>query len=240
MLGLAQVAGDDLGELVAIPVRLEQIEVRRLSKPCRACVARPPGHVHPCLRHGHTRWPVVVEDVPPLGVDLVHFVAVLERVGGRGPASRGWPRPAADQRDALPAGERRRRGSRRPRGRPRSAASARIVADISVVRVEVRLLASMNVQIPLAVSDRRPHRAPEPGLPVRRRLRTIGPRAVAEDVTIARPRAAPSRQRLTKPRVSVRGVVGNDVHDKPHSRGGEHTEQLIEVSSVPSLASTSR
>src|SRR4051794_15500543 len=75
-----------------------------------------------------------------------------------------------------------------------------IVANISVVPVEVRLLASVNVQIPLAVPDLRPHRAPEPGLPVRRRLRTIGPRAVAEDVTIARPasRAEPPAPHETR------------------------------------------
>jgi len=83
LLRVGQVVGDDPQELPARPVGFEQVEVEGLAQPGQAGVPRPPGRVHPCLRHADPRRVVLVEDLPPFGVDLMDFVPVPERMGPR-------------------------------------------------------------------------------------------------------------------------------------------------------------
>ena len=81
LLRVGQVIGDDPQELPARPVGFEQGEVEGLAQPGRAGVPHSPGRVHPCLRHADPRRVVLVEDLPPFGVDVMDLVPVPERMG---------------------------------------------------------------------------------------------------------------------------------------------------------------
>ncbi|CRH70632.1 Uncharacterised protein [Chlamydia trachomatis] len=79
--------GNGLVHLVADPVLLREFEVEYLSELFGAGVQMLPVRVHPGLRNRETRRIVLVEQLPPFTVDLMHLIAVIGRmraIGGNG------------------------------------------------------------------------------------------------------------------------------------------------------------
>ena len=197
-----------MAELRGVEVRLEQVEVERLAETLGARIARAPRALHPRLGDRGAGRVVLVEHRPPLGVDVVHVVAVDDRV-------------AAVDRHGVEFGLARQRLGEILREhvgdvdaeavdaaiRPEPQRAHEVLAHLRVVPVEVGLLDGEEVQVPLAVRDLLPRRAAEDRLPVGRRLCAVGAGPVAEDVAVARRRARRGGERLLEPLVQIRGVV---------------------------------
>ncbi len=232
--GQREIVGDDAAELSRVEVGLEKVEVERLTEALGARVQRHARGVHPGFGHRGARRVVRVEHRAPLGVDLVHVVAVEQRVG------------AVD----------RHRLELRPRGKglaevlgqhvrdvdaePVDAAVApeaqglhEVGAHLGVRPVQIGLRDVEVVEVPLAVVDALPRGSAEHRLPVRRRLRTVGPGPLAEDVAVTRGGAAAGGERLLEPGVVVRGVVRHDVHHHPDAVGVQLRDELVHVGQGP-------
>jgi len=233
-LYVGEVVGDDPQELVGLPVRLEQVEVEGLSQPVRAGVSRPPGRVHPRFRHAGPRRVVLVEDPPPFGVYVVHFVAVPERMIPVRERRVGQVPVDAERLERL--GQVLGQAVRHvyaepvdPAVGPEPQGGQEVIPDLAVRPVEVGLLGGEQVQVPLPVRDAGPGRAAEHGGPVRRGLRAVWALSVAEDVPVPGLRSLRGGQRLTEPGVPVRGVIRHDVDDDldpPSVQAGGH---LVEI-----------
>ena len=161
---------------------------------------------------------VLVEDLTPLGVDLVHLVAVVERVVAVQRAGSRPPAPAccaAARRGPWPARARRRPDSRRRPGRPRTAGSSRkSVAHLGVVPVEVGLLAGEEVAVPLThrVRGSRPGRRSARSSPTAARTR---PGRCRRGRCSGRGRPSPAAEARASTNQGCRSEVwfGHDVDD---------------------------
>ncbi len=230
---------DHLPEFVRVPRRLQILEVEGLPQFVRAGVQGAPGAGDPGLGDGHPGRGVRVEDLAPVAVDLVHLVAVVERVrAGRelaeGVLTAPLGRAQVPQRLAEILGEGVRdvdpESVHAPVG-PEPQGGAVVVADVLVPPVEVGLLGGEEVQVPLPVRHPLPGAAAEHGLPVGgRQLAPLAP-AVPEDVAVAGGRTRTRAQRLLEPDVLVGGVVGDDVDDhlQPEPvRLADHRVEVVE------------
>jgi hypothetical protein len=155
--GQVEVVVDDVAEGGTIEVGLEQIEVERLAESFGARVPGSAHTVHPGLGHRGARRRVAVEDGAPLRVDLMHLVAVPQRMSA--PA---WERVKGRLvRQILAQMLRQSVGDVDAKAvdaavRPEPKGLEEVVPNLSVVPVEVRLLGGEVVQVPLAVPDRLP------------------------------------------------------------------------------------
>ena len=152
-LASAQVLGDDGAELLRVEVGQQQVEVERLAQTLRAGVAGAPGGVHPGLGDGGARRRVLVEERAPLGVDLVHLVAVPERVRAIQQFALGAKLRLGGQRVGHVLGQRvghvDAEAVHAAVG-PEAQGLQEVVADLAVVPVQVRLLRGEEVHVPLA------------------------------------------------------------------------------------------
>src|SRR5215203_6593031 len=112
---------------------------------------------------------------------------------------------------------------------PESQRGEEVVAYLAVVPVEVGLLTREQMAIPLPVGHPGPRWAAEVGDPVRRWLRALWARTVAEDVAGPGGRARLGGQCLLEPRVQIRRVVGHDVDDHPDTDRVRRRNQGIEI-----------
>lgn len=115
--------------------------------------------------------------------------------------------------------------------RPEPQRGAEVLVHVRILPVEVGLLLREQVQVPLAVASGLPCRAAEERLPVVRRQFAVRALAVTEDVAVTRGGARCARQRLLKPRVHVRRVVGHNVHNHFEAgavRSGHHRVEIVE------------
>ncbi len=237
--GVGQRTGDDLAQLRRVPAALEVLEVERLAQFVRAGVQRAPGARDPCLGDRHPGRRVGVEDLPPVPVDLVDVVPVVEGVGAGGEvrerrlaAQLGGAEVAQrfgqvlDQRvrhvdpEAVDAAV----GPELERG-------AEVGADLLVLPVQVGLLGREQVEVPLPVRHPLPGAAAEDGLPVGGREFAPRAAAVAEDVAVAGGRTRARLQGLAEPRVPVRGVVGDQVDDHLQAQAvglGGHGVEVVQ------------
>ena len=232
--GEREVVGDDATELARVEVGLEQVEVERLPQALDARVQRHARGVHPRLGDGGTGRVVLVEHGAPLGVDLVHVVAVEQGVGAvlrhRGELS------GRRQRLAEVLGEHVGDVDTEPVDTavaPEPQGADEVRPHLGVRPVQVGLRHVEVVEVPLPVRDALPRGPAEHRLPVRRRLGPIGSGALAEDVPLARGRPAAGGESLLEPRVVVRGVVGHDVDDDPDAVGVQPRDELVHVGQGP-------
>ncbi len=164
---------------------------------------------------------VLVEDLAPAAVDLVHAVLVeeghdvvaeqLELVGAAEVGQAGGLDQAVGDVDAEAV---------HAHVEPEAQDRAELVGDGRVVPVEVGLLGGEQVQVPVAggavrVLGAGPGRAAEDGLPVVGRQFALLALAGAEVVAVAQRGAGAVAQGALEPLVLVRGVVGNEVDDDP-------------------------
>ena len=173
--------------------------------------------VDPGLRHGRPRRVVRVEDRPPLGVDLVHVVAVerrMQAVVGAGRRARP-AREAARARSFVSMCATSMRNPSTPRSDQNRSVRTKSARTSGLRPVQVGLLDREVVQIPLAVGDALPRRAAERRDPVGRRLGPIRAAALAEDVAVAGRGPAAGGERLLEPLMQVGRVVGHDVDHDP-------------------------
>ena len=68
-------------ELVAGPVHLGELEVEDLPQLVFGGIKILSVGIDPSLRHGEAAGAVLIEDLAPLAVNLMYFVAVIKRVG---------------------------------------------------------------------------------------------------------------------------------------------------------------
>ena len=184
------------------------------------------------------RGVVLVEDLPPLSVDAVHFVPVPERMSPIQQADQGRLAVEPLERlgevlgqavchiDAEPVD---------PAVGPEPEGLEEVVADLTVVPVQVRLLGGEQVQVPLSVGNAGPGWPAEHGDPVRGRLRPVRAKSIAEDVPVPGRGSHRGGQRLAKPGVAAGGVVGDDIDDDLDPPRVQQGGQLIEVSECAQL-----
>ena len=140
-------------ELAGAEVGLQQVEVERLPEPGRTGVEGPALRGGERLGHRGPRRVVLVEDLPPLGVDLVHLVAVVERVGAVQRHVDVLQGRLAAQRLGQVLGQRVGHVDAvavDPAVGPEAQGGQEVVADLPVVPVEVGLLGGEQVAVPLA------------------------------------------------------------------------------------------
>jgi hypothetical protein len=229
-----EAVGDDLAEALGVEVGLQEAEVERLAQAVRAGVPRQTVGRNPRFGHRHAWRVVLVEHRAPLGVDLVHLVPVVERMGTVDTAQqqrRLHLRRAGERFGQVlgqAVGDVDPEAVDPPVG-PEPQRRQKVLPHLGVVPVEVRLLLGEQVEVPLTVGNLRPCRSAEPGGPVRRRQGAVRSAAVAEDVPVARRRALRRGQRFLEPAVPVGAVVGHDVDDQPDARGVQPGRHLVEV-----------
>ena len=175
------------GTSAGVPVGLEQVEVEGLPQALRAGVAGASVSVHPGLGDGGARWVVFVEHLAPLAVDLVHLVAIPERVVAVAATARRG-QPSARQRLGEVLGQTVGHvdpeavdAAVGPEPQRRAGSPAR---TSSVVPVQVGLLGGEQVQVPLAVGTCSHAGPPNNDAQSRRRFARRPARAVAEDVSL--------------------------------------------------------
>lgn len=200
-----------------VPTGRQIVEVERL-------VQLVPPHVQSST--GHTRRPrlgdpdplagVLVQHLPPGPVDLVDPVLVEEgqHLVAQQLQLLVTPRSGSPAAFTSPCATSIRNPST-PRSSQNRSTDRKLVLHGRVFPVEVGLLGSEQMEVPLPVLDPRPRGAAEDRLPVVRRLlsRLALPRAEVEALAQRGPRTFP--QRLLEPFVLVGAVVGNEVHDDP-------------------------
>ena len=216
-----------------VEVGLEQVEVERLAQPGRPGVEGPALRRRERLGHRRARRVVLVEDLTPLGVDLVHLVAVVQRVAAvqrPGLVLQRRACCAAARTGPWPGRGRRRPGSRR---RPRSAQNRRVVLKSSrtsgLSQLRSGCSAGEEVAVPLPVR----HAGSRPG---RRSARPSPTAAGSRPGRCRRGRCSgpgpPSRAARPAPRrtrVPVGGVVRHDVDDHLDAGGVRRGDQGVEV-----------
>ena len=252
LLGLGQVAGDDLAEFLGVEVGLEEVEVERLAQALGAGVAGAAAGVHPGLGDGGARRVVLVEDLAPFNVDLVDFVAVPERVRAVvetvGAAARRAEFHLGEQRFGEVLGQ----GVRHVYAEavhaavgPEAQGLEEVVADFAVGPVQVRLLLGEDVHVPLPggavrFGDAFPGGAAEDGFPVRGRNFAVLALAIPEDVALPGGGALRRGEGLLEPDVLVGRVVRDDVRDQLDAGACRAADISSKSARVPSLGSTSR
>ncbi len=216
---------DDAAQPFRVPRGVEVVEVERLVQFVGAHVQRGAvGGGGPRLRHADARLRILVEDLAPGAVDVVHAVLVEEgqdlraqelqlfgvaHVGQPGGLDQAMGHVDAEAVDAHVE--------------PEAQQGAELVLHGPVLPVEVGLLRGEEVQVPLAggavgVVRAGPGRAAEDGLPVVGRQFALLPAAGPEVVPGAQRRAGAFAQRAPEPFVPVGGVVGNEVDDDPQAQ----------------------
>ena len=210
-------------------------------RPFRAGVAGAAGGVDPGFGDGGARRVVLVEHLAPFGVDLVHLVAVPERVRAVVEPVRAGVGRAQFQLGQQRFGEVLGEGVRHVHAEavhaavgPEAQGLEEVVADLAVGPVQVRLLLGEDVHVPLAggavrFGDALPGGPAEHGVPVRRRELAVRALAVTEDVAVAGGGALGRGERLLEPFVPVGGVVGDDVRDQLDAGGVQGRGHLVEV-----------
>ena len=180
---------DGLVHGVANPVLLGELEVEDLSQIVGTGVQVLAVGLHPCLGHGERRRIVLVEDLAPLVVDLMHFVAVDYRVRAVIRLVGRAPHHVVVEIVAVEIlGQTVGHIHAETIGtvvEPEAQRGEEVVAYLAVVPVPVGLLLGEHVQVPLAVGHAGPGRAAEVVLPVGGRLVAVRAFAVAEDVAVA-------------------------------------------------------
>ncbi len=112
------------------------------------------------------------------------------------------------------------------------------LGDLRTCPVEVRLLGREEVQVPrrllpVAVGGQPlPGRPAEDGPPVVRGVGTAGPVAGAEPVPVALDRAGAGREGPPKPRMLVRGVVGDQVQDDPQAEAMDLGDEGLRLGEI--------
>ena len=116
-----------------------------------------------------------------------------------------------------------------PAIRPEPQCLEEVVAHLPVVPVQIGLLESEVVVVPLAVAHRGPRRTTEGRDPVGRWQFSVVAEAVAEDVAVTGRRSAKRGERLPKPDVAIGGVVRHDVDDATEAGGIQCLDHPIEI-----------
>src|SRR4029453_16260638 len=98
---------------------------------------------------------------------------------------------------------------------PKPYGAPEILTDFLVLPVEIGLLRSETVEIPLAVTGWGPRPSAEDRFPVIGWLLTSSATTATKQVTITLGSARAGSQRLHKPGMSIGGVIGHDVDDHP-------------------------
>ena len=231
--GCCPAAVDGRAELGGVPGGADEVEVERRVQLVRAGVGgQPLGGVDPGLGDEGAVTVVRVADLAPAAIDLMHVVPVPERV----------VRALVRDQDALlvPAEVRERLvllqrvGHVDPEAvdaavEPEPQDVLELLDDLGVLPVEVRLLRSEQVQVPVTVRQPGPGRAAEGGVPVGRRKRAARPASRPEDVPCAFGAPRPGREGRLEPPVLVRGVVGHDVDDHPEAELVRLADQVVSV-----------
>jgi hypothetical protein len=203
----------------------------------RPHVARQPvDRRHPRLGHQQPIAGVLVEDLPPLPIDLVYAVLVPHRRGrperiesAEHRARRGPIRQVAvlDQTvghvDAEPVDA---------AIEPEPQHAGELVADHGVVPVQVGLGDVEEMQVPLTVRHPLPGRAAEDALPRVRRLGAVRPAAVPEHVPLALRAARRGGQGGLEPRVLAGGVVRHQVDDELEAQLVGLADQLVGIAEI--------
>src|SRR6185436_3129229 len=213
------------------PVRVLHREVERLSETVCRRVPRSPCGVHRGFGHRITGWVVVVQDTAPVGIDLMHVVAIPERVR----AVR-----SDDVRDLTPRRVRLRHVLAQavrdvdPKTvdaavGPEAYGPAKVVPYFFVLPVEIRLLGREAVKVPLAVTGRRPCRSPEKRLPVVGWMLAARADAVAEEISITFWGTTAGGEGLRKPGMPIGSVIGHDVDDHIDVGGMQRRDHRVEV-----------
>ena len=220
-------------EAVPDPIHLGELEVEHLAQLVRRGVQVLAGRVHPRFGHGECGRVVLVEHLAPFAVDVVHLVAVVQRVGA---VSGGHV--IADDLEIVEVvalevlGQAVRHVHAEAVGamvEPESQCPDEVGAHFGVLPVPVRLFLGEHVQVPLAVGHAGPGGAAEAGDPVGRRLVAVGALAVAEDVAVAFGGAWAACHCRLEPFVLVGGMVGHDVDDDSDAGRVRGLGELIEV-----------
>ena len=193
----------------------------------------------PGLGHEHLRVRIRVGDAAPLAIHLVHGVAVPERVvlppPPRPRGARTASRDRADRR-ACAARWRRRSGSRRRRGRTRSAAPIRTRRGRPVPPVQVRLPGSKRCRYHSPACRRargsasrltRRRRSPSRSAAASRRP----PGSEQEALPLVRPRSR--RKRGLKPWVLARHVVRDDVEQHAQAQRSRLGDERLGLGQGP-------
>ncbi len=227
---------DDRAQFLGVPVGAQVLEVERLVQFVGAHVVG--GALDgrgPRLGDEDALPAVLVEDAPPLAVDLVHAVLVEERhdivaqqlqllVGAEVGQALGLHQAVGDvDAEAVHA-----------HVQPEPQDGAELVADGRVLPVEVGLLGGEQVQVPLprravGLGDAGPGGAAEDGLPVVGRQFAVLPLAGAEVVAVPRRGAGALGQRAPEPLVLVGGVVGHQVDDDAQAQRVGVADQRVGV-----------
>ena len=225
-----EVVVNDATQLLGPERGLEQVEVEGLPQFLTGCVGRTAIGRHPRLGHGHPGRVVLVEDLPPVTVDVVHLVAVLQTTIARGPVG-GVKLRLAGQRFAEILLE--QVGDVHPEPvhpavGPEPQRLVELGDDLGVVPVEVGLGDVEHVQVPLAVVNLLPRRATEGACPVGGWLVPV-----AEVVELTGGRPGTISQGLAEQLVARSGVVGDDVDDESDPVGVQGVDEPVEVRQGP-------
>ena len=115
-----------------------------------------------------------------------------------------------------------------------------LLAHVGVVPVEVRLLGSEKMEVPLpgvpsAFVVARPRAAAEHPSQSFGGSSPSSPRPGAEPVTIPLAGSRAGGQRLPEPAMPIGAMVGNDVDDDPDAEIGGLPDQLLGLPKVPNM-----
>ena len=221
-----------LVHIVAHPVLLREFEVEHLAELIIRRVQILPRRIDPRLCHGECRRIILVENLAPLPVDLVHIIAIIQRIAAISRQTRRSDAPIIEIRtveilaqtvsdvdtEAISAVV-----------KPKTQGLDEVGLHIRVLPVPVGLLHGKQVQIPLAVRHARPRGTAEMGHPVGGRQFTVFAATVTENVAIALGRSGAGGKRGFEPRMQVGGMIGNDVNNDFDTRRVRSLSEFVEI-----------